>query len=830
MSREGTLPPDAVAAARAVNAPFYLAVAAFCVLSYSPFAYGQFIKPSVVPALTDFVTLSPWLDLVALLLTTLTVMPQLRGGVRGAALARVYVGGGAIVNVWMFAARPLLTLANQPRGLVYALAALSSPIWLAVLDHRATPTPEIRLTSRSRIVLAALTGGAAAWVVYAAVVPLRLSQSTGLDLSRRAIGIGLGTSLMLTLFVFAGLALAMLAASGVAAFAARPAVAEYWLFILLLAAGASLVLMLLVSASIAFTGWDAWLASASIGTTIAVVWADVAHLRRGGGGESLDRFCAPIAGSRVSAVVVLAAEPIVAYLLVDAVSHFDWNFLLQKLGVLIVWVVVFAASGALVRAATNRVAMQLAPLLAVLIAHNVVSRLESRPSADATVSPRVVLDRYVAVDPSFRLVRDAQTARSAETAEYYAYLHANTLIPSDRVRTPETPFVDSFGAAAVRRPDIYLFVIDSMRRDYLSPYNPAASFTPAIAALAADSFVFERAFTRYAGTALAVPSIWAGGMVIHTLEQPSFERRNALLHLIDADGYLRVMDRDHIIEELMPADPDAIQLDRGRTTMQFDVCRTIDELEQRVTENANRKPIFFYELPQNVHIAVASKRKVPDGESYPGFFAPVASAIHRVDGCLGSFVDFLRRTDRYDNSIIILTSDHGDSLGEEGRWGHAYFIVPEVMRIPLIVHLPSRMRDSTAADLSALAFSTDVTPSLYALLGHEPRDRGPLFGRPLFVRSDADFSWRRRQPFLLASSYGAVYARLARNGRRMYVVDAVDGRDDLFAMDGAAGEPGRALDVTPATAAAGRAFIREQIDDLARMYGHSAAYDRGAPQ
>src|SRR5213079_2380133 len=170
-------------------------------------------------------------------------------------------------------------------------------------------------------------------------------------------------------------------------------------------------------------------------------------------------------------------------------------------------------------------------------------------------------------------------------------------------------------------------------------------------------------------------------------------------------------------------------------------------------------------LPQNVHIAVASRRKVPDGESYPGFFAPVASALKRVDACLGRFVDFLKRTNRYDNSIIILTSDHGDSLGEEGRWGHAYFIFPEVIRIPLIVHLPSWMKAATAVDTAAVTFSTDLTPSLYALLGHEPRDRGTLFGRPLFVPPDADLSWRRREQFLLASSYGAVYARMRQNGR-----------------------------------------------------------------
>ena len=81
------------------------------------------------------------------------------------------------------------------------------------------------------------------------------------------------------------------------------------------------------------------------------------------------------------------------------------------------------------------------------------------------------------------------------------------------------------------------------------------------------------------------------------------------------------------------------------------------------------------------------------------------------------------------------------------------------------------MKTTRAVDLSAVAFSTDLTPSLYALLGHEPRDRGSLFGRPLFVSAGTNMSWRRRRSFLLASSYGAVYATLRQNGRRMYVVN-----------------------------------------------------------
>src|SRR5262249_28959344 len=242
---------------------------------------------------------------------------------------------------------------------------------------------------------------------------------------------------------------------------------------------------------------------------------------------------------------------------------------------------------------------------------------------------------------------------------------------------------------------------------------------------------------------------------------------------------------DHIIRELIPASTDVVELDRDVPPMECDFCRTMRELESRLaTPPADRRPIFSYTLSQNVHIAVASKRIAPPDRSYQGFFAPVAESVRQVDACFGEFIASLRRLKLYDDSIIIVTSDHGDSLGEEGRWGHAYFMVPEVMRIPLIVHLPRFLRGRVAADLGPVRFSTDITPTLYALLGHPPADLGPLFGESLFVQPGTDVAARRRESFLLASSYGAVYGLLRHNGRILYTADALAGRDDAYDLTG----------------------------------------------
>jgi len=432
----------------------------------------------------------------------------------------------------------------------------------------------------------------------------------------------------------------------------------------------------------------------------------------------------------------------------------------------------------------------------------------------AWLNPQTAIDPYVAVDPSLRLIRDARTAHSSASADYYAWLRAQTLLPPEKVHSPEIDFVRPLGRAAGRPPHLFLIVIDSLRRDYLSAYNSRVTFTPEIGKLAADSFVYERAWSRYSGTGLSVPAIWAGGLVPHTIRQPDFARRNTLMKLLQANDYLRLMDMDSVGETLRLRDAGIVELNPGTSlTRDVDLCRTIDVLEPKLPKDGTR-PLFFYSLPQNVHMGVASRRTIPAGEAYPGFDIRIASSLHRLDACIGAFVDFLKREHWYDDSVIILTADHGDLLGEEGRWGHAFWIYPETMEVPLIVHVPPRLRAKVRTDLAAAVFTIDITPSLYALLGYAPANRGPLFGKSFFTPRDDASSRERREPSLLASSYGAIYGLLRQNGRRLYVADTVDGAE--FALDvNAASRP---VTMTPSMTEDNRRIITQQLDALAALY------------
>jgi hypothetical protein len=433
---------------------------------------------------------------------------------------------------------------------------------------------------------------------------------------------------------------------------------------------------------------------------------------------------------------------------------------------------------------------------------------------NAALEPAQVLPRYATAEVAFNLINRGLTASQGQDPEYYRFLQLNVAATGT---TPTADFSPHLSTSTARRPDIFLFVIDSLRRDYLSPYNDAVTFTPEIDRLARESFVFQNAFTRHGGTQLAIPSIWTGAFNVRGTAS-GFARMNALEKLLNADGY-RVLFNDHTVDTwLRPAHPITV-IDPDVPSRDVDLCSNLKELTAHLDAPAHdTNPRFAFLSPMNVHIMNTriGTQPAPSDRVYPGFYNPYASRLHRLDACIGTFISYLKANGRYDNSIVILTSDHGDSLGEDGFWGHAFWLFPEDVRVPLLIHLPEYLAHDVTADLARLTFSTDIAPSLYALLGHDLQDPGPLFGSPLFVPKDGAPTDRRRGSFLLTSSYAATYGLLRRNGRLLYVSDLSERKE--FAFDLSRGPIGRPMPIDQDMQRVNQRLIREQLESVARFY------------
>ncbi len=87
--------------------------------------------------------------------------------------------------------------------------------------------------------------------------------------------------------------------------------------------------------------------------------------------------------------------------------------------------------------------------------------------------------------------------------------------------------------------------------------------------------------------------------------------------------------------------------------------------------------------------------------------------IAEVDAHLGRIVEALDQRGELDDTLLIVTSDHGEMLGDHGLWGKAGFF-PEAFRVPLIVRLPGGARGSR---VSAFTEHVDLLPTIIDLFG-----------------------------------------------------------------------------------------------------------------
>lgn len=119
--------------------------------------------------------------------------------------------------------------------------------------------------------------------------------------------------------------------------------------------------------------------------------------------------------------------------------------------------------------------------------------------------------------------------------------------------------------------------------------------------------------------------------------------------------------------------------------------------------------------------------------------------VETVDRAVGQIVQQLKRRGLYENTVLVLTGAHGESLGEHGHVGRDLGLFDEILQVPLIVRLPQHMSEQRAQLLQGsygIARHVDVVPTLLELL-HLPA-WGELSGRSLLqeaARTHLALAW-----------------------------------------------------------------------------------------
>ena len=311
-------------------------------------------------------------------------------------------------------------------------------------------------------------------------------------------------------------------------------------------------------------------------------------------------------------------------------------------------------------------------------------------------------------------------------------------------------------------PNVLLVTIDTLRPDYLGAYGFPGESSPNLDALAAGGVVFERAIAASARTAPSHASLFTSRWVRdHSIGYRNGSTRLGdevtLAALLDEAGY----DTAAFVGNSMLRR--RVGLDRG-----FDVFDdTLPDTErnrpvfERVAEKTTpralewlarprSRPFFLWVQYNDPHgpytppadyaapfAASADDGEVPlpalevqrglhgipayqviGDERRPGEYrARYAGEIRYFDAWLGRLLDAVKAAAGGRESVVVVTADHGESLGEDGFFfSHGFATTPNLVHVPLIVAGPG----IPPGRVDSLVHHVDVLPTLLELTGLGP--------------------------------------------------------------------------------------------------------------
>ena len=176
-------------------------------------------------------------------------------------------------------------------------------------------------------------------------------------------------------------------------------------------------------------------------------------------------------------------------------------------------------------------------------------------------------------------------------------------------------------------------------------------------------------------------------------------------------------------------------------------------------------------------------------------------AMRYLDGEMDRLLGALAADGSLDSTLIILTADHGELLGEHGLHGHAQSLYRDVVHVPLFLRLPGRV---PATRVTRAVSLRDLAATILDLAGFSAE----LPGQSLRVtwesgtaRTSPAFATARQQPSPLGD-YPTAHGDLSGSfdDQWSYIINHGTGREELFRLDAAGAESGNLAD-DPASAA-----------------------------
>lgn len=345
-------------------------------------------------------------------------------------------------------------------------------------------------------------------------------------------------------------------------------------------------------------------------------------------------------------------------------------------------------------------------------------------------------------------------------------------------------------------PNVLILLVDALRTDHLSCYGYPRNTSPNIDRLAADSVLFTQAVSPSTFTKTSIASLFTG---FHPHRHGVFrasrrDRPGEITSDILASRYLTIAERLQQQGRLTAAWVENAQLraflgfDQGFNTYDdraggiFSIHR---QLTAWLSRFAHLQPFFAYvhyldlhdpyEPPapfdamygthSNVYERIGLDergswseilRQINSGEirlqpqDVDQLIAYYDGALTLIDRQIGRLLEWMQANELYDDSLIVLTSDHGDAFMEHGFLSHSTTPYEELVRVPLIVKFPQSRHAGRRIDRQVRLI--DLAPTLLDALGIESRKEMDGISLLPLIAGDADAESAAPPPALIELS------------------------------------------------------------------------------
>jgi len=269
--------------------------------------------------------------------------------------------------------------------------------------------------------------------------------------------------------------------------------------------------------------------------------------------------------------------------------------------------------------------------------------------------------------------------------------------------------------------NVVLVSLDTTRADHLGCYGHPAQATPNIDAVAREATLFARAQSSNPMTAPAHSTMLTGtSPLVHGLHRNNLRLDDGNVTLAERlrERGLRtgavvgavVLDAEFGLAQGFDDYLDEFREQRHAGTLKYAERRAEEVSDEAIAwlERHGSQPFFLFVHYFDPHAPYEAPE--PFAARYPQ--SPYLAEIAYTDHHLGRLFAALRRLGLWDSTLLVVTADHGESLGEHGELTHGYYAYNATLHVPLLVRVPGR----PAARVEDAVGLVDIVPTVLGLL------------------------------------------------------------------------------------------------------------------